>query len=216
MDKATKQRCPCVESIEAVGRDSLEFKATAIEYTMKVYYSTLLALMIAEQAACFVPSQRWLAVQRKPLPATLSMVEPTTDSDVSIPYDAAARLAYDEWRDQFNKGKFDPARFDSFKTNYETITVANVVAKKKAREDGTVSLSLMALNEFGDLSENEYKQAMEPAVTTTGDVLGKAVEAAELQNEASNALGEAADALAEEEQVRTGIIAFSINELKHL
>lgn len=191
---------------------------------MKIYPSQFLAallllgVLLADEATCFVP--QWpSAGLRQPLPAsTLGMAETTatTDSDVSIPYDAAARLAYDEWRAQFNKGDFDPKRFESFKTNYETITVANVVAKKKAREEGTVSLSLMALNEFGDLSEEEYQkatttaaaaatteQSTPPTVTTTGDVLSKAVEAAELQNQASNALGEAADALAEEEQVRT-------------
>jgi len=131
----------------------------------------------------------------------------TDTTDVSIPYDAAARLAYDEWRAQYNKGDFDPKRYETFKTNYETITVANVAAKKKAREEGsTVSLSLMKLNEFGDLSEEEYNKMQEnqqqPEFTTTGDVLSKAVENAELQSQASSALGEAADALAEEEQVR--------------
>ena len=132
------------------------------------------------------------------------MVEEAVGSDVSIPYDAAARLAYDEWRAQYNKGSFDEKRFVNFKNNYETITVANVVAKKLARESGTVSLSLLTFNEFGDLSQSEYEQAMraDSPPTTTGDVLSKALEAAELQLQASNALGEAADALAEEEQVR--------------
>jgi hypothetical protein len=63
---------------------------------------------------------------------------------------------------------------------------------------------LLTLNEFGDLSESEYERAMheDSPPSTTGDVLSKALEAAELQLQASNALGEAADALAEEEQVR--------------
>jgi hypothetical protein len=126
------------------------------------------------------------------------MVEASTD--VSIPYDAAARLAYDEWRAKFSKGAFDEKRYQNFKTNYETITVANVAAKKKARGDSTFSLSLMSLNEFGDCSEAEYNEKMK--ATSTGDVLGQAVEAAALQAEASTALGEAADALAVEEQVR--------------
>jgi Cathepsin propeptide inhibitor domain (I29) len=132
------------------------------------------------------------------------MIEEAVGSDVSIPYDAAAQLAYDEWRTQYNKGAFDEKRFANFKNNYETITVANVIAKKRAREEGTVSLSLLTLNEFGDLSELEYKLAMQKgaAPTTTGDVLSRALEAAELQSQASNALGEAADALAEEEEVR--------------
>ena len=178
---------------------------------MKLYYNSamVLALLAAKQVSGFVPPMRTSFQQRHSLPAS-SMVETaattsTGSSDVSIPYDAAARLAYDEWRAQYSKGAFDAKRFESFKKNYETITIANVVAKKKAREDATVSLSLMTLNEFGDLSEQEYKQAMQRSsgtTTTTGDVLSKALEAAELQKEASNALGEAADALAEEEQVR--------------
>lgn len=123
-------------------------------------------------------------------------------SDVSIPYDAAARLAYEEWRAQFNKGAFDKKRYEIFKMNYETITVANVSAKKLAREQGSKSLTLMSLNEFGDLTEEEYNQAIKSGSKkmSTGDVLSKAVENAELQSEASSALGEAADALAEEEK----------------
>lgn len=173
---------------------------------MKIYYSALLVLSVAGYASGFAPPMRTASYQRLSIPAvSLSMVEEATGSDVSIPYDSAARLAYDEWRALFNKGQFDAKRFESFKNNYETITVANVVTKKRAREEGTVSLSLMTLNEFGDLSEEEYKQAMQKGTsttTTTADVLSKAMEAAELQTQASNALGEAADALAEEEQVR--------------
>ena len=135
------------------------------------------------------------------------MVEEAVESNVSIPYDAAARLAYDEWRAQYSKGAFDSNRYLNFKNNYETITVANVAAKKRARDEGTVSISLMTLNEFGDLSEEEYKVATNASSssslpTSTSDVLSKALEAAELQVQASAALGEAADALAEEEQVR--------------
>lgn len=173
---------------------------------MKMYYpAAVLAALVVAQVSGFMPILR-TSFERQSFPATLGMVEqPATGlgSDVSIPYDAAARLAYDEWRAQFNKGAFDPKRYEKFKTNYETIAVANVVAKKRAREGGTVSLSLMTLNEFGDLSEEEYIRATQKRGTTatTGDVLSKAVEAAELQNEASNALGEAADALAEEEKV---------------
>lgn len=124
-------------------------------------------------------------------------------SDVSIPYDAAARLAYDEWRAQFDKGDFDEKRFEIFKANYETITVANVSAKQKARAGGTTSLTLMSLNEYGDMTEEEFKIALTSGAKkmSTGDVLTKAVENAELQSEASSALGEAADALAEEEKV---------------
>lgn len=154
--------------------------------------------------------------------------------DVSIPYDSAARLSYDQWRKEFKKGSFDEKRYNSFKANYETISVANVVAKKVARENSgddtpvsDISDELLSFNEFGDFTAEEYAAAMElesdvDAVSSsvlekagaaeppkksisTGDVLSQAVEAAGLQSVASNALGEAADALAEEELVRSMI-----------
>lgn len=128
-----------------------------------------------------------------------------SDTDVSIPYDAAARLAYDEWREKYNKEK-DDSRYVNFAKNYETITVANVVAKKQARDSGLEAAALLSLNEYGDFSEAEYKamlngETTENTVSTEG-MLDKAMEAAEAQSTASNALKEAADALAEEEEVR--------------
>ena len=171
---------------------------------MQIYYGALLALLLAQEAVGFLPTMHRSAMHHSRQP--LSAIRMATDTDVSVPYDAAARLAYDQWRAEYNKGDFDTARYETFKTNYETITVANVSAKKKAREEGTVSLSLLTLNEFGDVSEEEFlqKQKGGPKLefVSTGNVLGMAVENAELQSMASNALVEAADALAEEEQVR--------------
>lgn len=140
---------------------------------------------------------------------TQTQEKPKTEapsSDLSIPYDAAARLAYDEWRSQYSKGEFDPARYENFKANYNTITVANVVAKKKEREGGESSPEMLTLNEFADCSEEEYMNMQkgaqkESAPTTTGDILSTALEAAESQKAASSALSDAADALAEEETV---------------
>ena len=54
--------------------------------------------------------------------------------DLSIPYDAAARLAYDQWRTFNEMGDFDDDSYKSFKSKYETMTVANVIAKKMERE----------------------------------------------------------------------------------
>ena len=50
--------------------------------------------------------------------------------DVSIPYDAAVRLAYDEWR----SGKFDETDYQQFKKVYELKCVAEVTASRYARE----------------------------------------------------------------------------------
>jgi len=138
-----------------------------------------------------------------------------TEVDIKVPYDAAARLAYDQWRQKYNKGDFDETRYQVFKSNYEAITVANVVAKKKAREEEAESPALMTLNEFGDWTEEEYKASMgdesttAATPTTTGDVLGKAMDAAQSQSEASNALKDAADALAEDEEVGFWVLAMN-------
>ena len=128
-----------------------------------------------------------------------AMAAVENDVDISIPYDAAARLAYDEWRQQFDKGDFDEKRYVNFKANYEAIAVANVSAKKRARDSGSEDpVPLMTLNEFGDFTEAEYKQAMSGG---TKSVLETALESAKVQSEAGTALQDAADALAEEEEV---------------
>ena len=171
------------------------------------FHTAILALLATTQA--FVPQHdsRVTTVRR-------SMV--TEEVDLAIPYDAAARLAYDDWRGKFDKGDFDEERYQVFKNNYEAITVANVVAKKKARDEDGDAPALMTLNEYGDFTEEEYKAAMAggdaeatPKPTTTGDVLGKAMESAQSQSEASNALKDAADALAEEEEVCVTVVQHS-------
>jgi hypothetical protein len=44
------------------------------------------------------------------------------------------------------KGEFDDTRYQSFKTNYEAITVANVSANKVAREKGRGTPVVESLN----------------------------------------------------------------------
>ena len=75
--------------------------------------------------------------------------------DVSIEYNAAAKLAYEAWRQQYAPprlkasqrvllsaeevaaaGGFDPEKFVTFERNYEIVTVANVRAKRAARMYG--------------------------------------------------------------------------------
>lgn len=169
---------------------------------MKVLSLALLALAAqTEYVAAFVPS----GFQGKSVARNAVSVEMSTESDVSIPYDAAARFAYDQWRDEYLKGEFDPVRYESFKANYEAIAVINVSSKKKARDEGSDSPSILNLNEYADCTAEEYEALMkgeEPeAPATTGDVLGQAMAAAESQMAASTALQDAADALAEEEEV---------------
>jgi hypothetical protein len=186
---------------------------------MKFYKSALLALLAVAPSAAFISPLH----QHCPAPAraTVGLAasaenSETTKVDISVPYDAAARLAYDEWRKEFSKGDFDEKRYLSFKQNYEDISIANVVAKKNAREQGVDSPDLLNLNEFGDFTAEEYEQhqgggaapaaaaaaaAEEKAPTTTTELLSQAMEAAQSQSEASEALGDAAKSLEEDEEV---------------
>jgi hypothetical protein len=166
---------------------------------MKFYSSfAVLAFFASSHAFTTTPNaRRWSVVQTK-----MSMVE--SQVDISVPYDAPARLAYEEWCSKYDKAP-DQNRYKNFKENYETIVVANVSAKKQARDLGETAPAELTLNEFADFTEEEYLQMTESSqsenTVSTGGLLGKAVEAAQVQSEASKALAEAADALAEEEEV---------------
>jgi hypothetical protein len=51
-----------------------------------------------------------------------------------LPYDAAARLAYDKWRADYGKGEVDSAAYGTLKTQYEKLSVTQTTAKKLQRE----------------------------------------------------------------------------------
>jgi hypothetical protein len=70
-------------------------------------------------------------------PPASSPSQSLSSTDVSIPYDAAARLAYDEWRAAHKKGDYDEAKFFNFKAKYLAVTSDNMAAKKVARDTGT-------------------------------------------------------------------------------
>ena len=65
--------------------------------------------------------------------------------DVSIPYDAAARLAYDNWRVEQGKGDFDVETYKAFKEIYTQLAVTEVVVKKKSREMESLHKKLESL-----------------------------------------------------------------------
>jgi hypothetical protein len=117
------------------------------------------------------------------------------NSDVSIPYDSAARLAYDNWRVKFDKGEFVATRFVVFKENYEIVTVANIAAKKSARESGSAASSI-------ELAADADTAAVEIDADAPASPLKAALDALQAQDAAADAIGDAAIALAEEEQVR--------------
>lgn len=170
---------------------------------MKGLSLALLALtaLEANYASAFTPVTFRGAGVRQSNQKRSMAVDMSTETDVSIPYDAAARFTYEEWCKQYGK-EIEESRYATFKENYEAITVMNVSAKKTARDTGVDNPSLLALNEFADCTAEDYEAAMNKEdPSSTGDVLGKVVEAVESQMEASSALQEAADALAEEEEV---------------
>jgi hypothetical protein len=167
---------------------------------MKISFSAVTALLLIGDAAAFTTS---------PLHRTPTILK-AAEYDVSIPYDAAARLAYEEWRETYNKGDFDDSNYEKFKDNYEVLTVANIAAAKKAKDAGVEEPKRMELNEFADMSFEEYESmnsgSDEGTTTTTtsasASILESAMEASAAQDAASASLEEAAAALAVEEEVR--------------
>ena len=200
---------------------------------MRFVSAALAVLLVADAAVAFVPggAAPSVVVSSTHASTTASTTTTTTTTglsatyklgendpnDTTVPYDAAARLAYTEWTRAYNK-PYDADRYETFRANYEAITVANVRAARVARDDGSEEApKKLDLNEFADMTAEEYMamqktggstmslgtEAAETTATETGDVLGKAVEVAAMQEDASSALAEAADALAEEEEVRS-------------
>jgi hypothetical protein len=74
--------------------------------------------------------------------------------------DDMLKSAYDGWRSKYSKN-FDLAGFKNFKSNYLTIMDANIAAEQKALEAGKGSPRWITLNEYGDLSLDEYKVVQE-------------------------------------------------------
>jgi len=116
-----------------------------------------LAALATENASAFTPSI--LSTQR-PAFSVLSAAAVENDIDVSIEYDAAAKLAYDQWRESNGKGEFNDAKFEAFKANYVALTVENVKSAKKARDEGSEVSQKLELNEFADMTVAEF-QAMQ-------------------------------------------------------
>lgn len=99
------------------------------------------AALVAFAAGTFLMRGRSEVVEENipstPPPPTPSMDPLSSSSDVSIPYDAAARLEYDKWRAKFGKGAFDADKYAKFKARYQAMTSLNMAAKKVARDTGT-------------------------------------------------------------------------------
>jgi hypothetical protein len=125
----------------------------------------VLAALAAQTATGFILPQRHFSGGLQ-LGAVLSSQTAARDLGVQIfDHDSTIRTAYDEWRGEFGKGAFDDERFEKFKQNFKTLTVANLEAINKAVAEGTNAPGWMYLNEFGDFSQAEYD-----ALTIESDV----------------------------------------------
>ena len=140
----------------------------------------------------------------------------SSSSDVSIDYDSAAKLAYDQWRAANGKGDFDQEKYDIFKANYEAITIANVKAAKKARDEGMSvdDIERLELNEYADMTAEDY-MAMQGGGEQPVSALDAAMDALAAQDAASGAIVDAAAALADEEQVRQTILCNLFENVCH-
>jgi hypothetical protein len=139
---------------------------------MKCYHVALLALVAfnADNGTAFTPNslQKRSIVGKanniwnvKNTQSYATSLEASTAEEISFPYDESViKFAYDEWRVVFNKGAVDPVRYENYKTNYKTLTDANLTAKQNAEKQGTPAPNWMSLNEFGDYSMAEYEAAM--------------------------------------------------------
>lgn len=177
-------------------------------YTPKVVVLSAFLALALNHAEAFTPSSPQFQIKSSSH-SILNLSGEVSDvvgADVSIAYDSAARLEYDAWRKKFDRGDYDEARFSAFKSNYETITIANVVAAKEARESGSEAKKLN-LNKYADMTVEEYTAMMSGSDESSSapstpkvDVLSKAFEATVSQSEAATALEEASAALDEEEE----------------
>ena len=80
---------------------------------------------------------------------------------MSVPYNAAARLAYGEWLFKYSKEDAGLERYGSFRKRYESIAIINAISKKRAMEDVDIKEpALIELNEYADLDKEEYRDKM--------------------------------------------------------
>lgn len=107
--------------------------------------------------------------------------------DVSVPYDAACRLAYEEWKAKFDKTEpreDDPLsaeeRFQQFRISYERVTIANIAAKKKVRDAGGFeearTLKTVELDQYAAMTDLEYTEAIR--TPSWGEIFGDLADAA--------------------------------------
>jgi len=114
------------------------------------------------------------------LPLPPSFVPDTGTSvdaaDVSIQYNAPARLAYDEWLAANGRvgEEFDDVKFGTFEQNYVAVSVANTSAKKAARDAGESADTALSLMELGSDADSVISSGSGAGSTSWGIVGGLA------------------------------------------
>jgi hypothetical protein len=81
-------------------------------------------------------------------------------SSTPTPNDEIIREEYAKWRRKYSRGDFDPVRSQHFKANFLAVTARNNMESNRARQNGQMAPSPIQLNEYGDCSAGEYRQAM--------------------------------------------------------
>jgi hypothetical protein len=117
----------------------------------------LLAILAVNSSSSFVPH----SLSRAPSVGTRSIgsLQPLFSSSVdvnSLLNEDAIMSAYNEWRNKFGNGAFDPIRFRNFEINYKILTNANIKARGRALAEGRAPPQWLDLNEYGDFSREEY------------------------------------------------------------
>ena len=89
-----------------------------------------------------------------------SSSSPSEESSSSSASKPNLREEYTKWRLQYNKGDFDPVRYEHFKSNFLKVTKRNAMEQARAQAKGASKPTPIKLNEYGDLSAAEYKEVM--------------------------------------------------------
>jgi hypothetical protein len=129
---------PATTSLSAATATTFE---QDLELTIKAIYKHVGADNMSGGIGATKPAAAPVAAaveEKKPEPKSAAASAPEPTVDISVPYDAAARLEFDA-----SNKKFDAKMFETFKQEYYTKTVAMVTAKKAAR-DGAASAATPA------------------------------------------------------------------------
>ena len=93
---------------------------------MKISSVALLAFVAVERShpaySFLTPQTASVAPTRHGAPVFVAEMAAETDTDVSIPYDAAAELAYKGWIEKYDR-PYDAGRYEVFLSNYKAITI---------------------------------------------------------------------------------------------